>query len=438
MLTNIPKQHITTKSIFKDILRLWKEFLPLSITDMAMAIGDPVRNYVIASLPKPQLTMASFGVSKSLANFFEAPVIMILHASNALAYNKKSSKVFLRFSLCFSFVFSILFLFFAIPWVFEFVSENIFKLSPEISQMTQMFNLALFLFPFVIGWRRFFQGLLINQKKNMIVAHASLVRLFFVVTLPLLGMKLGQSGFVCAVASIMGGLIAESLYVTYHAAKRELLSNLGSHEKLPDTFLGILKYYLPLANTMIVIWGVRALLVFLLSYSVEPVKSLTIWPIVWGFVLVLSNGTRMVQQVYISQVESSKESMNYFIFSVGVVFSILLVMILYHPVGREVIRFSIANLSQLEAEIYSSLSYFILFPFLTTWQNAFQGVLIKEHKTKSISKAAFYSHLLIIVLAISFIFQEINGVKAIALSLNIGLIFELFLLRVYDKNFTQV
>lgn len=428
---NTKNQNKSNSSSFNEVLKLWKQFIPLSLTDMAMAIGEPVRNFAIASLPNGGLNLASFGIAKSLANFFEAPIIMVLHASNALAKDSQSSKKFLRFTFVFSLLLAGLFLSLSLPFVFELISTKIFSLSYEVSEITRKIIYLIFLFPFIIGWRRYFQGLLIQQKKNKVVAHASLVRLFFVIAIPLLGLQLSWSGLLCAIGSLMGGLLGESLYVTYYCLKFHSFDNVKTHHSasLPKTYREIFSYYFPLGYSMVVIWGTRTLLVFLLSFAIDAEVSLMLWPIIWGIVLVVSNGTRMVQQVYISSKgDFSKGTINKFCFSVAAAFTLLFVLLIITPFGNSIVAVSMGQLSEYKGLIISCLIYFMIFPALTTLQNILQGELIMQQKTKAVGFAAIPSHLLLVIIAYALIKMDTSGITSLAIALNIGLMCEIFFL----------
>ncbi|MCT4629054.1 hypothetical protein [Winogradskyella sp.] len=421
----------------KEVINLWKQFIPLSLTDMAMAFGEPVRNYAIASLPNGGLNLASFGIAKSLANFFEAPIIMVLHASNALAQNRESSKKFLRFTLVFSLLLASIFLSLSIPNIFEFIAKKIFSLSYEVSNTTRQIIYFIFLFPFIIGWRRYFQGILIQQKKNNVVAQASIIRLVFVIAIPLLGLQLSWTGLACAIGSLMGGLLAESIYVTYYCLKHNVLEKAEKQheEALPKTYKEIFKYYFPLGYSMMVIWGTRALLVFLLSFSIDSKKALILWPIIWGIVLVVSNGTRMVQQVYIaSKSDFSSSAIKLFCASVAILFTLLLVWLIATSWGNSVLETSMGELVNYKDFIIACLGYFILFPALTTLQNILQGELIISQKTKAVGTSAIPSHILLVIIAYVLIKMNISGLTSLAIALNIGLVCEIFLLWWFSKS----
>jgi hypothetical protein len=55
------------KNLFiKKMCTLWKEFLPLSISDVTMAMGDPMVNTALAHMPRTQENFAALGFIKSI------------------------------------------------------------------------------------------------------------------------------------------------------------------------------------------------------------------------------------------------------------------------------------------------------------------------------------------------------------------------------------
>ena len=74
------------------LIQLWKQFIPLSLSDVTMALGDPLTTTTLAHLADSRINLAAVGVAKTIAIFCESPNIMLLHASNALAPPKHPAK----------------------------------------------------------------------------------------------------------------------------------------------------------------------------------------------------------------------------------------------------------------------------------------------------------------------------------------------------------
>ena len=65
---------------------------------LMMAIEQPAITAVIARLPEPELNLAAFGVTFSLALIVESPIIQLLTAGTALPKGKQSYERLLRFT----------------------------------------------------------------------------------------------------------------------------------------------------------------------------------------------------------------------------------------------------------------------------------------------------------------------------------------------------
>ncbi len=71
----------------RKILLFW---LPLASTWLMMATEGPFLTAIIARMAEPKYNLAAFGIAFSLAVLTEAPVVMILSASTALAKDRQA------------------------------------------------------------------------------------------------------------------------------------------------------------------------------------------------------------------------------------------------------------------------------------------------------------------------------------------------------------
>ena len=238
---------------------LWKEFLPLSLSDMMMAFSDPLLTTTLAHLPGARLNIASLGIVKSLIVFFESPIIMILHASTALSGHRKSRKYLglFTFLACLFLSFSLLIL--GIPAIFSWFGAQVLSLDKQLLEKTGTMLMVMFLWPGVIGWRRFFQGVLIQAGKSRALASASLARITYVILSLGLGYYLQWEGSTIIGVSLLGSIVVEALFVTWMAYLSKAVDTYSMPKskqiEAPKSLKGVMKYYLPLANSMLVVWG---------------------------------------------------------------------------------------------------------------------------------------------------------------------------------------
>jgi progressive ankylosis protein len=279
------------------LLDLWREFLPLSLSDVTMACGDPLQTTTLAHLPDARNTIAAVGIARSIAIFFESPIIMILHASNALAPNPDSRKALWRFVLLAGSVLSGLLFLLSVPIVFSIVGDGWLGIPPALSPIARMVLLLMGPWAFAIAWRRYFQGLLIYHGRAKAIAKASLWRLGTIALIMGVGFGLKSPGGLLAGFAMVSGAIVEAVVVTI-AAKRYRVTDSppppteAKLQALPKNLPEVVKFYIPLANSMMVVWGGRVLLVGILARSQDSALALAAWAAAWGVITVISNSTR--------------------------------------------------------------------------------------------------------------------------------------------------
>jgi progressive ankylosis protein len=117
----------------RQLIQLWQQFIPLSLSDVTMALGDPLTTTTLAHLTDSRTNLAAVGVAKTIAIFCESPIIMLLHASNALAPTQSSRQALWKFTLIASGTMSLLMAIIAIPSIFTIVGEGWLGVTPKLS-----------------------------------------------------------------------------------------------------------------------------------------------------------------------------------------------------------------------------------------------------------------------------------------------------------------
>ncbi len=397
-------------------LDLWRQFIPLSLSDVAMACGDPMMTAALAHLPNPRMNLAGVGIAKALAIFFESPIIMILHASNALAPTMRSRRALWRFTLLAGGGLSALLLLLTLPFIFAMLGGTILGIPAQLQQTVRIVLTLMILWPFAIAWRRYFQGLLIHAGHSQAVALGSIARLVIVAIVLLVGFALKVSGAVLAGTALMAGVILEALVVTLAArrlgATRPPLP-IDSESNLPTNLKSVWKFYWPLASSMLVVWGGRAVLVGIIARAQDADIALAAWPAAWGLVLVIANATRMVQQVIIkNRGQVSDRELIVFALSVGTICSLLLLLGSTTPLGLIVVESFVGNDSGLVEGIRPVLLLCGFVPLLVAAQNATQGFLVGSGQTGGVIRASWIGT--IILLLVAFLGVQFGAQGAIA------------------------
>ncbi|AFY95895.1 hypothetical protein [Chamaesiphon minutus] len=412
----------------RQLIKLWQQFIPLSLSDVTMALGDPLTTTTLARLPDPRTNIAAVGVAKAIAIFCESPIIMLLHASNALAPTQVSRRALWKFTLIASGGMSLLLALTTLPWIFAIVGEGWLGVSPSLSGTIRSTLAIVILWPFAIGWRRYFQGLLIHSGQSNAIAQAGLIRLLVVGGILAGGFSLKANGAVVAAMSLVWGVIAEAVAVTYLARKwgatkpPETLST----PELPQDLASVWKFYAPLGGTMMLAWGARAALVGIVARANDGAIALAAWPAAWGLVVVVANSTRMVQQIIIRNRKLLPDRLLIiFAITVGLACSLILFSVSGTPMSQAAIGWFVGQDNELISRVRPVLLVSAVMPLLVSLQNAMQGFLVSEGRTWGVNQAAWVGAVVMLATAYFGTQSGQNGAVAAALGTILGVTMEI-------------
>lgn len=405
---------------------LWREFLPLSLSDVTMACGDPMMTTTLAYLPDAQNNLAAVGIAKSLAIFFESPIIMILHAANALAGSQDSRKALWRFTLFVGAGLTCLLSLLGLPIIFNFVGVSLLGIPSAMLTTVSKVLLLMGAWPFAIAWRRYFQGLLIYHGQSRAVAKASIFRLFTLALVLTGGFFFPISGGILAGLALISGVVVEAIAVTIFARlSGATIPPQIEQPNLPRNLAQVWKFYLPLANSMMVVWGGRAILISILARAEDATIAIAAWSAAWGLVLVIANSTRMVQQMVIKyRHQVSDRQLLSFAISVGAACSSLLLLMSVTPIGDRIVQSFIGNDLTLANSIKPVLLICTIVPLFVALQNATQGFLVSENRTGHVNLSTWLGTGTLLIIATFAINKGMNGAMAAAIAMITSMLVE--------------
>ena len=260
------------------IARFWT---PLAATWLMMAIEGPVLAALIARRADPEVNLAAYGVAFAFAIIVEAPVIMMMSAATALAAAPVAFRRLRRFAHLLNALITVSMLLILLPPVYDLIFRRMIGLGPEVLRLTHRSLLILLPWPGAIGYRRFYQGIMIRHGFTRRVAYGTMLRvtamlgtalaLFLHGTLP--GAWMGA----CALTA---GVCAEAVASRWLArdARRELLRQ-PDEDDAPG-YRQILDFYAPLAMTAWLIMAVQPLVTFFMGQARFALESLAVLPVI--------------------------------------------------------------------------------------------------------------------------------------------------------------
>jgi Na+-driven multidrug efflux pump len=282
------------------ILRFW---YPLCATWIMMAIEGPLLTSVIARLHDPAFNLAAYGVAVAIAMFIESPVIMLLSTTVALAKDKRSMQVLHRFMVSVNILVTVGMLVVSIPAVYNTLVHSVIQLPDDIASLMYWGLVCMIPWPAAIGYRRYYQGLLIRNGRTRRVAYGTVVRLLSMTgTATILVLFTSSTGVVIGTVSLTSGVIFEAI-ATRWMAKEVLAHYNGQADEacaVPPSMREVLRFYIPLAMTSIIGFVVTPMLAFFLGRSKYPVESLAVLPVVDSFVFLFRSFGFSYQEVGIA------------------------------------------------------------------------------------------------------------------------------------------
>jgi Na+-driven multidrug efflux pump len=279
----------------RDVVRFW---VPLSLTWLMMAIEGPILTSVIARLPDDELNLAAYGVALALAMLIESPVIQLLSTSVALARDRRSMHTLRRFTRRVNIGVTIGMIVVTLPWVYDVIANGILQLPAEVSAVMRPALIVLIPWPAAIGYRRFYQGLMIRNGKTRLVAYGTVVRLLTMMGAAWALLGLGTlDGVVIGAAGLTVGVICEAI------ATRIMCSEvLKSYEEMPDSDVvltndDIWQFWMPLALTSLIGFIVTPMLTFFMVRAPLTLTSLAVLPVVDSLVFIFRSFGFSYQEV---------------------------------------------------------------------------------------------------------------------------------------------
>jgi hypothetical protein len=297
--------------------------------------------------------------------------------------------------------------------------------------MTHQACIALLVWPGSIGYRRFYQGLLIRSNLTRRVAYGTIIRLSTMVSAALASyFLLNLNGALVGTLSLSLSVVAEAIAVrvmSRNTVNRFLSMDADIQETKRLNYRYITKFYFPLALTSILSLGVHPLVTFFLGQSRMPIESLAALPVINSLVFIFRSMGLSFQEVGIALLgEHNKNFKILRNFALVLGFSVVaaLSLVTFTPLSfvwfNKVsgLTLELTNFARTPAQILSVLSGLTV---LISYQRA---ILVKNEKTTAITIATSIEVLTIfLLLFISTVVFNFIGAIAAALAIMTGRLF---------------
>ena len=388
-----------------------------------MSLEGPFIAAIIARLVDPKFNLAAYGVAFSFALIVEAPVIMMMTASTSLVKDYQSLQKLRQYTWMLNGVITIAMLILIIPKIFFFITIDLIGLPENVAKLTHVATIILLPWPGAIGFRRFYQGVLIRNHATRRVAFGTGIRLISMASTALgLFVFTKLPGVYIGTAALSAGVTVEAISTRIMVGKIlgriKAAPDIRAEKEAPLTFKFINKFYYPLALTSMLTLGVHPLITFFIGKSHMALESLAVLPVVSSFVFLFRGIGLSFQEAAITMLGSNKANdrvIYKFATALGATLAAALIITAITPLAQ--LWFSkVSGLSvELTGLALTPLLIMGLFPASTVLISMQRAILVKAGKTSLITNATIIEVLTIIsVLYIGIIHLSAIGVVAAA------------------------
>ncbi|TPV96294.1 MAG: hypothetical protein B7733_05510 [Myxococcales bacterium FL481] len=382
-----PEARVTSGEVF----RLW---WPLATSWLLMGAETPVLAAVVARMPDAEVNLAAYGsLVMPVALLIEAPIIMLLAASTALASSYATYKKLWRFMMVSGAALTVLHVLAAFTPLYDVIARDLVGVPEPVHEPGRIGLQLMTPWTWAIAHRRFNQGVLIRFRYARTVGVGTIVRLGGNFSALALGATLTSwSGIVVAAVAVSTGVVAEAVFAAWcvkPVVDRHLRHAPPETGAAPLDQRSFLKFYIPLALTPLMSLMIQPIGAAAMSRMPLPLLSLAAWPPAHGVLFLLRTAGLSFNEVVVTLVgrPGGAALLRRFAVRMAAVTSGIIALIAFTPLSGWWFR----HLSGLPPELVdlctNALLIGMLMPAYSVMQNLFQGTLVHARRTRGVTEA---------------------------------------------------
>ncbi|NLI00808.1 MAG: hypothetical protein GX446_15105 [Chthonomonadales bacterium] len=388
------------------ILRLW---LPLAVSFELMMLEGPAFHAAIGRLPEPSLNLAAWGLAMSLSLLIESPVIMLLGTSVALARDMPSFRALRRFTVILCVICTVITGAVAFTPLFDLIAARLMGQPKEIVAAARPAMQIMLLWTAAIGWRRFYQGVLVRHGWTRRVSYGTAIRLTVVVVCAVALVRAGSlAGVQVAALAIMAAVAAEAVASTLFA--RSVLRDHvpAEHESGSETLTqrAIWRYHMPLAATTLLTLLAQPMTAAALARLDDPTSTLAAWPVAAMILLVIRGGGLAFQEITVAESRHPRAAPS--LLRVAWILGVAGVAVTVLFVATPLLRFYLDSLVHVPTALHrlvaTGVAVGLVIPLLTALAAHARGLLMASGHTHEIYRGmvlSLSSHVLSLVIGVT-------------------------------------
>jgi hypothetical protein len=417
--------------------RIFSFWLPLAASWVLMTLEGPFVQAAIARMPDPETALAAFGIVASLSITIESPIIMLLATSTALCRDRDAYRVLRCFMIWLNLLLTGVQIIVAFTPDFDWIVLGAMDVPEHIARAARPGMAIMILWSAAIGWRRFYQGILIRFGETQRVSYGTAVRLLSSGgAAALLAWRSELSGVAVGSCALMAGVLAEAALVTWlvrPTLDRQFGTGVLSRiepTKGDLTMRRVLGFHTPLAATSLLTLLSQPLISAGLARMAFPEQSLAAWPVASSVVLFARSFGMATQEVVIALLYGPETfaPVRRFVLNVAAGGVLLLGLIAFTPLGNVYLRKFAGVSVELASFVRPGLRAALLIPGLTALQSWLRALLMKGESTSSIYQAMGINLVVTAMALFGGVAVKAPGIEMAAVALTVAMLVELFFL----------
>jgi hypothetical protein len=412
-------------------------WLPLAISWVLMTMEGPWVQGVISRKPDAETQLAAFGLVMSLAITIEAPIIMLLATSNALCRDAQSYRLLWRYMMIANSLLTVLAALMAFTPLLDIWLGDVLGVPQNIIDATRPAMGIMILWSAFIGYRRFYQGILITYKHTRVVGQGTLVRIAVSAGIALaLGIASDLSGSVIGAYALIFAVFAEMVFIYWKAKPdvQRLLHKPRPTGLPPITYGAAMRFHIPLALTSVMGLLVRPVIEKGLAGTPDAERALAAWAVIFSILLLMRAGGLSWQEVVIT-LSKGEDDLRRFTWRLGLATSVFLAVVGWTPLIEVHIGALLDVPESIRWMVIQGSRVACLIPLLTTLQSYLRAVLMRSDRTSPIYQGMLMG--LVVTAGSMWLGVEmgIDGIFMASAALTLGTLVEmLFLYSAYRSS----
>ncbi len=380
--------------------RIFWVWLPMAATWLMMSVEGLLIAAVVARLPEATVNLAAFGIAFGFALILEAPIIMILSASTALCRDREAFLALRRFGASLNLMLSVVVVVWAATPFYGTFAEEVMGLDPETARLSRLALLSFLPWPAAIGYRRFYQGVMIRHGHTRRIAYGTMIRLAGMGGTALALFESPIPGAIIGAAALSAAVLLEAAVTRLMArdAVRAVLRTPRAGGE-PLTTPRILRFYIPLLVSSIIALAIHPLVNLFLGHSRLALESLATYPVVASLSFVFRSMGLSFQEVAIAFMDGSRQrfrALLRFALGLGAAACVAQGVIALTPLAGLWFRGIAALGPRLVDLSVPALQVLVLMPFLSVLLAFCRALLVWSGETRAITWAGILETVVVI------------------------------------------